>query len=81
MARFGFRMGRSGAHASRTMMLEELQTLLDALPDFRRSSRYFAKSVDVTLARDLWAKGCLSQAWMRRSSCAYPFFEGVTSMR
>lgn len=32
LTRFGFRMGRSGAHASRTMMLSELDTLLDAAP-------------------------------------------------
>ncbi|WP_147071854.1 hypothetical protein [Sulfuriferula plumbiphila] len=30
LSRYGFRMGRSGAHASRTMMLDELYVLMDA---------------------------------------------------
>lgn len=33
LARYGFRQGRSGAHASRTLMLAELQILLKVAPD------------------------------------------------
>lgn len=40
MLRYGFRMGRSGAHSSRTMMLDELQVLLDAAPADASKSDY-----------------------------------------
>ncbi len=33
LVRFGFKFGRGGAHAARTMMLVELQRLLQATPD------------------------------------------------
>lgn len=63
MARLGFRMGRSGAHASRTMMLEEIQTLLDALPANATRAGYVEGVVDANLlgkgtakARELTAK-------------------------
>ncbi len=43
LTRLGFRLGRSGAHASRTMMLEELSTLLDAAPATATKSDYLAQ--------------------------------------
>lgn len=49
MARLGFRTGRSGAHASRTMMLNELESLLGALPTCATREDYVADVVDANL--------------------------------
>lgn len=73
LTRYGFRMGRSGAHASRTMMLDELQTLLDAAPSNASKPDYLSLVVDANLlgkgtakARQLTAKH--SSYWIT-SSC------------
>lgn len=42
LTRYGFRMGRSGAHASITMMLDEHQTLLNAAPSNASKSDYLS---------------------------------------
>lgn len=53
MMRYGFRMGRSGAHSSRTMMLDELQVLLDAAPADASKSDY----TDLVVEANLLGKG------------------------
>lgn len=60
---FGFRLGRGGAHQSRTMMLDEIQTLLDKAPVNATKADYRGLIVDANLlgkgtfkARQLTAK-------------------------
>ena len=81
MARFGFRMGRSGAHASRTMMLEELQTLLGALPANATRADYVDGVVDANLlgkgtakARELTAKHLVAFYGIDEKLCLFRVF-------
>ncbi|MBN8764954.1 MAG: hypothetical protein ABT22_10735 [Thiobacillus sp. SCN 64-317] len=81
MARFGFRMGRNGAHASRTMMLEEIQTLLDALPANATKADYVAGVVDANLlgkgtakARELTAKHLVELYGLDENLCLFRVF-------
>lgn len=46
LLRFGFKFGKGGAHAARTMMLAELQHLLEALPEDAQRADYRAAVVD-----------------------------------
>lgn len=81
MARLGFRMGRSGAHASRTMMLEELQTLLVALPANATKADYVDGVVDANLlgkgtakARELTAKHLVELYGLDENLCLFRVF-------
>lgn len=81
MERFGFRMGRSGAHASRTMMLVELQTLLDAVPANATKSDYIEGVVDANLlgkgtakARELTAKHLVELYGLDEGLCLFRVF-------
>ncbi|NBC47295.1 MAG: hypothetical protein GVY22_04745 [Gammaproteobacteria bacterium] len=49
LLRFGFKFGRGGVHAARTMMLPELQRLLEALPEDAEQADYRAAVVDTNL--------------------------------
>jgi hypothetical protein len=46
LPRFGFKLGRGGVHAARTMMLPELRRLLDAVPGPAARDDYRAAVVD-----------------------------------
>lgn len=81
MARFGFRMGRSGAHASRTMMLDELQALLDALPANASRADYVDGVVGANLlgkgtakARELTAKHLVELYGLDENLCLFRIF-------
>ena len=45
LVRFGFRLGRGGAHLARSMMLEDLRRLLDHVPDPRADRHDFARAI------------------------------------
>jgi hypothetical protein len=49
LIRFGFKFGRGGAHAARTMMLTELQHLLEALPEDAQRADYRVAVVDTNV--------------------------------
>ncbi|MDD5298213.1 MAG: hypothetical protein PHU46_15000 [Rhodocyclaceae bacterium] len=81
LSRYGFRMGRSGAHASRTMMLEELQVLLDAAPADSCKSDYMALVVGSNLlgkgtakARELTAKHLVELYGLDDTLCLFRVF-------
>ena len=81
MARFGFRMGRSGAHASRTMMLDELQALLDAMPENAIRADYIDGVVHANLlgkgtakARELTAKHLVELYGLDENLCLFRVF-------
>lgn len=74
-------MGRSGAHASRTMMLEELQTLLDALPANATKADYVEGVVDANQlgkgtakARSLTAKHLVELYGLDENLCLFRVF-------
>jgi len=74
-------MGRNGAHASRTMMLEEIQTLLDALPANATKADYVAGVVDANLlgkgtakARELTAKHLVELYGLDENLCLFRVF-------
>ena len=81
MVRFGFRMGRSGAHASRTMMLEEIQTLLETLPANATRASYVEGVFDANLlgkgtakARELAAKHLVELYGLDENLCLFRVF-------
>lgn len=81
MARLGFRIGRSGAHACRTMMLRELQTLLDTLPINATKADYVEGVVDANLlgkgtakARELTAKHLVELYGLDENLCLFRVF-------
>lgn len=49
LLRFGFKFGRGGVHAARTMMLPELQRLLEALPEDAERADYRAAVVETNV--------------------------------
>lgn len=49
LVRYGFRFGRSGAHASRTLMLAELEALLHAAPESAAKNDFARQVVDANL--------------------------------
>ena len=61
LTRYGFRMGRGGAHQSRTMMLDELQALLDAAPSNASKPDYLSLVVDASLLGNGTASGTKSR--------------------
>lgn len=74
-------MGRSGAHASRTMMLNELQTLLDAAPVGASKVEYVSLVVDANLlgkgtakARQLTAKHLTELYCLDDALCLFRVF-------
>ncbi len=78
---FGFRLGRGGAHQSRTMMLDELQNLLHAAPDNATKADYSALMVDANLlakgtskARQLTAKHLVELYGLDDRLCLFRVF-------
>lgn len=78
---FGFRLGRSGAHQSRTMMLDDLQTLMDAAPENATKADYTALMVDANLlgkgtskARRLTAKHLIELYGLDDKFCLFRVF-------
>jgi hypothetical protein len=49
LRRFGFKFGKSGVHAARTMMLAELRRLLDLVPDAAPRAAYHQAVVEANL--------------------------------
>lgn len=47
LSKFGFRLGRGGAHGARTMMLDELTILLDRVPENAEADAYRAEVVEL----------------------------------
>lgn len=81
LASFGFRLGRSAAHQSRTMMLDELQTLLHAAPDNATKADYMALMVDANIlgkgtskARQLTAKHLVELYGLDDKLCLFRVF-------
>lgn len=81
ISRFGFRVGRGGAHQSRTMMLDELQTLLHAAPVNVHKADYTALMIDDNLlgkstskARRLTAKHLVELYGLDDKLCLFRVF-------
>ena len=81
LLRFGFKFGKGGAHAARTMMLAELQHLLEAFPEDVQHADYRAAVVETNLldkptvsARKLTFRHLQNLYALSPSSCLFRIF-------
>jgi len=84
---FGFKFGRGGAHAARTLMLPELRQLLDGLPKTATSTEYPAAIVASNLldkptlkARQLTYRHLRDLYQLDPSACLFRLFRRLWSL-
>lgn len=88
LERFGFKFGKGGAHAARTMMLPELQDLLQSTPEGAKPADYRQAVVDENVlnkptvnARKLSFQHLVSLYALDPSTCLFRVFRGLWSQQ